>query len=71
MPKRKVGPKLNPEGFCKILFLDQIVYPGSALFSKCFLVRSLIGSFNLCFHFSFLVPLIRTMNVYRKKVSVL
>ena len=37
--------------------IDQIVYPVSALSSKCFLVSTLIGSFNLCFHLSFSVPL--------------
>ena len=52
-----MDPELNPEGSNKILFLDQIVYPGSTLSSKCILVSTLIGSFNLCFNLSFSVPL--------------
>ena len=72
IPKRKVGPKLNPEGLHKILFLDQIVYPSSTLYSKCFLealwLVHLISAFT--FHFRSLC-LIRTTNVCPKKVSVL
>ena len=56
-PKIEVVPELNPEGSHKILLLDQIVYPGSTLYNKCFLVSTLIVSFNICFHFSFSVPL--------------
>ena len=55
--KIKVVPELNPEGSHKILLLDQIVYPGSTRYSKCFLISTLIVSFNICFHFSFSVHL--------------
>ena len=55
--KKKSGLKVEPWGLHKILFLDQIVYLSSTLYSKCFLGSTLVGPFNLCFHFSFSVPL--------------
>ena len=62
--KVKSGPRVEPRGIPQVLFLDQT---GSTLYSKCFFVK-LISVFTL--HFLCLC-LIRTMNVYCKKISVL
>ena len=48
--------------FSLIVYLPQLSHVtednlGSTLYSKSFLVSTLIGSFTLCFHFSFSVPL--------------